>query len=68
MTIYYTQYIYHYMRHDAFVLKLEIVPFFFVPVPPCIFYIANPSNTIRSISSKHEHVAVKACHPLTNIA
>lgn len=28
MTIYYTQYIYHYMRHDAFVLKLEIVPFF----------------------------------------
>lgn len=35
------------MRHDAFVLKLEIVPFFFVPVPPCVFYIANPSNTVN---------------------
>lgn len=47
MTILYTIYIYRYMRHDAFALKLEIVPFFFVPIPPCIFYIAYPSNTVK---------------------
>lgn len=41
---------------------------FLVPVPPCIFYIANPSNTAKSISSKHEHVAVTACRALTKIA